>query len=300
MFEFSQLRCFVAVGEELHFGHAAHRLNMTQPPLSRQIQLLEHAIGVSLFDRTSRSVRLTAAGRSFLPEAKRLLRLAEAAALDAKRVARGDAGVLKIGFTGGSSYAFVPHLVTVAAAEMPDVELILREMRTAEQMEALVSGRLDAGLVRLPVDQRGVELVCVARDALILALPDAHALAQPDAKPTLHDLDRNPLVMYSPTENRFLYDLVSGLFRTANIAPLYVQHVNQVHTVLGLVSTGLGVAIVPDSARRLAMRGVTLRPLHPAPHATAELHIAWRQNADNPALRQFRDLVLPKVCMRTG
>jgi len=297
MLEFGQLRCFVAVGEELHFGRAAQRLNMTQPPLSRQIQLLEHAVGVSLFERTSRSVRLTAAGRSFLPEAKRLLRLAEAAALDAKRVARGDAGVLKLGFTGGASYAFVPNLVTVAATEMPDVELILREMRTAEQMEALVSGRLDAGLVRLPVDRRAVELVCVVREALVLALPADHALARANAAPSLRDLDQQPVVMYSPTENRFLYDLVSGLFRSADVAPLYVQHVNQVHTVLGLVGSGLGVSIVPESAAALGMRGVTMRELSPAPHTSAELHLAWRRGADNPALRTFRSLVLPKICM---
>lgn len=296
MLEFGQLRCFVAVGEELHFGRAAQRLNMTQPPLSRQIQLLEHAVGVALFERTSRSVRLTAAGRTFFPEAKRLLRLAEAAALDAKRVARGDAGVLKIGFTGGSSYAFVPRLVTIAAAEMPDVELVLREMRTAEQMEALASSRLDAGLVRLPVDRRGMDLVCVARDTLILAAPEGHRLALPEVTPSLLDLDQESLVMYSPTENRFLYDLVSGLFRTANIAPTYAQHVNQVHTVLGLVSTGLGVAIVPESARYLGMRGVVMRELSPALHASAELHLVWRRATDNPALRMFRTLVLPKLC----
>ena len=295
MFEFSQLRSFVAVGEELHFGRAAQRLNMTQPPLSRQIQLLEHALGVPLFERTSRSVRLTAAGRSFLPEAKRLLRLAEAAALDAKRVARGDAGVLKIGFTGGSSYAFVPRLVTEAAALMPDVELILREMRSAEQMEALASGRLDAGLVRLPIDRRGVDLVCIARDPLVLAAPEAHPLARANAGPALAELDGQPLVMYSPTENRFLYDLVAGLFRAANIAPSYAQHVNQVHTVLALVGAGVGLAVVPESSACLAMRGVVVRPFERAPQAVAELYLVWRRPADNPALRLFRNLVLPRL-----
>lgn len=297
MFEFGQLRCFVAVGEELHFGRAAQRLNMTQPPLSRQIQLLEHAVGVSLFERTSRSVRLTAAGRTFLPEAKRLLRLAEAAALDAKRVARGDAGVLKLGFTGGSSYAFLPLLVAEAVAEMPDVELILREMRTAEQMDALGSGRLDAGLVRLPVDRRGVDLLCVARDRLVLAAPEHHGLARAEAAPGLGDLDQVPLIMYSPVDNRFLFDLVSGLFRSANVAPRYVQHVNQIHTVLSLVGTGIGVAVVPDSARCLAMRGVAFREFEPAPQAMAELHLVWRRVSDNPALRMFRNLVLPKLAV---
>jgi DNA-binding transcriptional LysR family regulator len=295
MFEFIQLRCFVAVGEELHFGHAAQRLNMTQPPLSRQIQMLEHEIGVSLFERTSRSVRLTPAGRTFLPEARRLLRLAEGAALAAKRVASGDAGTVTLGFTAGASYAFLPRLVAASTAEMPDVDLVLREMRTADQMEALAAGRLDAGLVRLPVDRRGVDLACVARDNMLLAVPDGHALAATQVAPGMRDLDRMPLIMYSPTEGRYFYDLVSGLFRAADVAPSYVQHISQVHAILALVSAGMGLAMVPEAARNLLVRGVVLRELVPTPGTAAELHMVWRRNHDNPAFRTFRDLVLPKL-----
>ena len=295
MFEFIQLRCLVAAAEELHFGRAARRLNMTQPPLSRQIQMLEHAVGALLFERTSRSVRLTPAGRTFLPEARRLLRLAEGAALTARRVARGDAGTMTLGFTAGASYVFLPRLVAAAAARLPDVDLVLREMPTADQMEALAAGRLDAGLVRLPVDRRGVELARVARDALLLAVPEGHALAAAEMAPGLRDLDRVPLVMYSPIEGRYFYDLVSGLFRAADIAPRYVQHISQVHTILALVSAGMGAALVPEAARNLLVRGVVLRELAPAPGVVAELHLAWRRDGDNPAFRTFRDLVLPEL-----
>lgn len=293
MFEFVQLRCFVAVAEELHFGRAARRLNMTQPPLSRQVQMLEHAVGAVLFERTSRSVRLTPAGRAFLPEARRLLRLAEGAALTARRVARGDAGAVALGFTAGASYAFLPRLVAAAAVAMPGVDLVLREMTTADQMEALAAGRLDAGLVRLPVDRRGVALARVAREALLLAVPEGHELAAAGAAPGLRDLDRAPLVMYSPTEGRYFYDLVSGLFRAADVAPSYVQHISQVHTILALVSAGMGAALVPEAARNLRVRGVVLRELSPAPGAVAELHMVWRRDQDNPAFRTFHDLVLP-------
>ena len=178
MFEFSQLRCFLAVAEDLHFGRAAQRMNMTQPPLSRQIQLLEHELGVTLFERTSRAVKLTPAGRTFLPEAKQMLRLAEGAIVSAKRVARGEVGPVTLGFTPGSSYAFVPRLVAAAMEEMPDVDLVLREMDSAHQMEALAAGRLDAGAVRLPVDRRGMELACVMREQMLLAVPEGHALAE--------------------------------------------------------------------------------------------------------------------------
>jgi DNA-binding transcriptional LysR family regulator len=295
MFEFNQLRCFVAVAENLHFGRAAQRLNMTQPPLSRQIQLLEHDLGVTLFDRTSRSVQLTQAGRTFLPEARQMLRLAEGAAVSVRRVAQGVAGSITLGFTAGSSYGFLPGLVALATAAMPGVDLVLREMITARQMEALGAGLLDAGLVRLPVDRRGNELACVLREPLVLAAPENHVLAKGKA-PGLRDLDRAPFIMYAadaPTEGRYFHDLTSGLFRAADIAPAFVQHVSQIHAILALVSAGMGVSLVPRSAGSLLARGVVLRELRPVPRTLAELYLIWRRGQDNPALTVFREKVLP-------
>jgi DNA-binding transcriptional LysR family regulator len=297
MFEFNQLRCFVAVAENLHFGRAAQRLNMTQPPLSRQIQLLEHDLGVTLFDRTSRSVQLTQAGRTFLLEARQMLRLADGAAKSARRVAQGVAGSIILGFTAGSSYGFLPRLVALAMAEMPDVDLDLREMITARQMEALATGRLDAGLVRLPVDRRGNELACVLSEPLVLAAPEGHPMASGDA-PNLRDLDRVPFIMYAadaPAEGRYFHDLTTGLFRTADIAPRFVQHVSQIHAILALVSAGMGVSLVPRSSGNLLARGVVLRELRPVPRTLAELHLIWRRGQDNPALSAFREKVLPKL-----
>jgi DNA-binding transcriptional LysR family regulator len=297
MFEFNQLRCFVAVAEELHFGRAAHRLNMTQPPLSRQIQLLEHELGVTLFDRTSRSVQLTQAGRVFLPEARQMLRLAEGAAMSARRVERGEAGLVTLGYTAGSSYGFLPRLVNLAMAEMPDVDLVLREMISARQMEALGAGQLDAGLVRLPVDRRGNELICVLREPLMLAVPENHSFAGGEPR-RLRDLDRAPFIMYStdsPTEGRYFHDLTTSVFRAAGIAPNYVQHCTQVHAVLALVSAGMGVALVPRSAGNLLARGVVLRELQPMLRPMAELNMIWRRGNDNPAFQVFRNSVLPQV-----
>lgn len=297
MFEFNQLRGFVAVAETLHFGRAAQRLNMTQPPLSRQIQLLEHDLGVTLFERTSRSVHLTAAGRAFLQEARQMLRLAEGATVSARRVAEGLAGSVTLGFTAGSSYGFLPRLVSLAMKMLPDVDLVLREMTTARQMEALAAGRLDAGLVRLPVDRHGHELICVLREPLVLAVPAAHPMAS-GAPPRLSDLDGVPFIMCatdSPTEGRYFHDLISSLFRAENIAPRFVQHVSQVHAMIALVSGGMGVALVPHSAGALLAKGVVLRELCPAPVIPAELHLVWRQAYDNPALRMFRKVVLPEL-----
>jgi DNA-binding transcriptional LysR family regulator len=264
MYELSQLRCFVAVAEDLHFGHAAARLHMTQPPLSRQVQLLELALDVRPLERNSRSVRLTPAGRAFLPEARRILRLAEEAALVAKRVARGEAGSVTIGFTAGASYDFVPRLVSLASAELPDVDLVLKELVTRDQLEALSSNRIDVGLVRLPVNRRGLELVCVAREPLLIGLPSGHPLAT-GRDLTIRDIDRQPFIMYSPGEGRYFYDLLASVFRSADVMPNYVQYISQTHTILALVSAGLGLALVPESARKLQFDGVVLRPILPAP-----------------------------------
>ncbi len=145
MFELSQLRCFVAVAEELHFGRAAARLNMTQPPLSRQIQILERILGVKLLQRGNRLVRLTPAGQSFLTEARLILKLTESAALLARRVAEGKAGSVNIGFTAASSYSYVPELVAACRQQLPDVELILKEMVSGDQLKRLGAGEIDIG-----------------------------------------------------------------------------------------------------------------------------------------------------------
>lgn len=294
MYELSQLRCFVAVAEDLHFGNAAARLNMTQPPLSRQVQLLEHALDVRLLDRTSRSVSLTSAGRAFLPEARRVLRLAEGAALAARRVARGEAGSVTLGFTAGASYSFLPRLVSLATSELPDVDLVLKEMVTVDQMEALASDRIDFGLVRLPIDRRGVEVVCVMREPLLAALPRNHKLAG-DRDVAVRDVDRQPFIMYSPTEGRYFYDLLASLFRAADVLPTYVQYISQTHTIMALVSAGLGVALVPESARSLNFDGVVLRPLRSAPKTFSELFLVSRRDNDSPAVQIFHNLVLRKI-----
>jgi DNA-binding transcriptional LysR family regulator len=155
MFDLSQLRCFVTVAEELHFGRAAARLNMTQPPLSRQIQVLEHIIEATLLDRTSRSVRLTPAGKSFLPEAKRILKLADSASQVARRIAMGKTGSIKIGFTAAAAYSFLPELIAACRTRLPEVDLSLKEMVSGDQLEALATGQIDAGLLRPPIGAGG-------------------------------------------------------------------------------------------------------------------------------------------------
>ena len=294
MFELSQLRCFVAAAEELHFGRAALRLNMTQSPLSRQIQLLERILDVTLLERTSRSVDLTPAGRVFLIEARRIVRLSESAALSARRVAKGDAGRVAIGFTAVSGYNLVPQIVANARVGLPNIELELREMVTTDQVDALLTGLIDIGFVRPPLDRHEFDTVCVRIEPLVVALPAGdprHAKAVLD----LADFDDQPLIMYTRQGAGYFHQMLVRLFDTAGVAPLYLQHVTQIHSMLGLVHAGLAAAIVPESASGLHLNDLQFRRLATLPEKPVELHMAWRRDNANPALEPMR-----KLCAETA
>ncbi|MCV9939504.1 LysR substrate-binding domain-containing protein [Boseaceae bacterium BT-24-1] len=281
MFELSQLRCFVAVAEELHFGRAALRLNMTQPPLSRQIQILERVLDVVLLERSNRTVKLTPAGKSFLAEARRLLKLAESAALLAKRVANGKAGSINIGFTATSAYSYVPQLVAACRRELPEVEVSLKEMVSGDQLKRLDSGEIDIGLLRPPIPRRGLGVFRVMAEPLIAAVPVGHALARAESV-SLPDLAGEPFIMYAPYEARYFHDLLVELFSRAGLVPNYVQHLAQIHSMLAMVHSGVGVALVPETAVNLHFSGVALRPLDLPRHRPAELFFVSRDDNDNP------------------
>ena len=196
MFELAQLRCFTTVATELNFRRAAERLNMTQPPLSRQIQLLEHSLGVELFTRSTRSVALTAAGRAFFIEAQHLLERAHQAAASARRFAAGDIGSVSISFVGSAVYEFLPRVIAEARLNQPQVKISLSEMNTHQQHEALRTRRIDLGIVRQPLLQAGYENECLVREPFVLAIPSGHPLATVE-QIDVRSLDCAPFLMYS-------------------------------------------------------------------------------------------------------
>jgi DNA-binding transcriptional LysR family regulator len=293
MFEISQIRCFVAVAEELHFGRAAERLNMTQPPLSRQVRLLEHHVGTQLLDRNSRVVRLTAAGRAFLPEAARILRMAEEAASAARRVAKGEQGALAIGFTAAAGYGLLPDLVRRLRERVPNIALTLKEVVTTAQVEALDAGQLDLGLMRPHAEHGELETVRVAQEALMLALPAREAGDWPQAC-TLDCLHQKPFLMYSPYEARYFFQLINACFDRAGVVPDIVEHVGQIHTMLALVSAGVGAALIPEAAACLQFNGIVLRKVEMTPPRPVETVCSYRRDNDNPILQIFkRDILRP-------
>jgi DNA-binding transcriptional LysR family regulator len=293
MFSLSRLACFIAVAEELHFGRAAERLHMTQPPLSRQIQQLEHELGVQLIERSSRAVALTAAGAAFLPDARRIVALAEGAAMTVRRVPAGDLGTVNIGFTGASARAVLPRLLQAAREKLPDVRLELREMVTAAQIEALAAGELDLGIVRPPVSRPGVLTRALHRENLVAALPADHELAAAEQL-RIEDFDDQPVIMYSPVDARYFNELLISTFTAVGASPKYVQYVTQVHTMLVLVHSGLGMALVPESATTMHPDGVVFREVDAIRDRPVQMNIAWRGDNPNPALVRLMNDVLPE------
>ena len=295
MFSLARLSCFIAVAEELHFGRAAERLHMTQPPLSRQIQQLENELGVQLIDRTTRSVTLTPAGVAFLPDARRILQLAEGAALNVKRVPAGDLGTVVVGFTAASAHAVLPRLLDKAREQLPDVKLELREMVSAAQIEGLMTGELDLGMARPPLKRPGIVSRPLLHEQLIAALPVAHPLVDITRQLTLNDLDDQDVIMYSPVQARYFNELLVSTFTIAGATPRYVQYVTQVHTMLVLVRSGIGIALVPASAATLHPDGVVFRSIGAFRERPVELDAAWRGDSTNPALhRLLRDVLPPR------
>jgi DNA-binding transcriptional LysR family regulator len=287
--ELHQLRCFVAAAEELHFGRAALRLHMTQPPLSRQIQMLERSLGIVLLERNNRGVRLTAAGRGFLRDARHILAFSEQAGTSARRLASGEVGRLTLGFTGVSAYNLVPQLLAKAAIEMPEVEFVLKEMVSDAQLDALSANLIDVGLVRQVRERQMYDAQLVYREPLMVVLPAAHPLAT-QTSVAVADLHLQPFVMYAPDEGRYFYDCIVGLFAMSGITPRYTYHLGQTHTIVSMVQAGLGLSIVPASAQRLHSGALEFRPLRGV-SLNADLHMISRHDNENPVLAGFKTLL---------
>jgi DNA-binding transcriptional LysR family regulator len=288
--ELRQLRHFVAVAERLHFGRAAAALHISQPPLSRSIRSLEARVGATLLARSRRRVELTAEGARFLEEAKRVIAQLERAVEEVGRMAAGAGGRLRIGFVSLADYGVLPGLLRAYKAARPGVALSLREMLTPEQAAALAAGELDFGLLLPPVSVPDLEHLVVQRERFLAALPARHRLAREvgrKARPlAVRELAEEAFVMVPREIAPGLHDIVAGLAARAGFAPRVAQEALQMQTVVSLVSSGLGVALVPSSLANLGRRGVAYREIAD-PHPRLDLWLAWRRGALGVSGRDF-------------
>lgn len=288
MFDLKQLRCFVTVATELNFRRAAERLNMTQPPLTRQIQLLEHELGVQLFERTKHSVRPTTAGQVFLVDATRLLSLAEQAASTARRASKGETGRVRVGFTGAAGHEIVPRLLAAAKHALPDIDVVVHELVSAAQIEAFAANAIDLGIMRPLGSRQKLESFLIDVESLVVVLPEGHALAA-CASIDLADLHRQPFIMHSPDDGKYFHDRTMNLFWSAKVMPEFVQYIDQTPTILSMVRAGLGMGIVPASAQRFRFDNVVFRPIRHA-DVSAEMIMAWRPDQCIPAVTALRSM----------
>jgi DNA-binding transcriptional LysR family regulator len=283
--ELRQLRYFVAVAEELHFRRAAARLHMSQPPLSQQIAALEEELGVRLLERTRRRVELTAAGESFLRDARATLAELDVAVSAARAIDAGQEGVLRVGFVGSALLSIVPGIVQRFRRARPGVEIELRERSTAEQLRAVSTGLIDVGLVRPPIEtDESLHTEVVMRERTIAALPPGHPLASLRRVP-LRRLAGEPLVLFPRAQAPGFHDLLVGELAATGTFPHIAQYAPEMTTIIGLVAAGIGVSLVPASVEHLAIDGVTYRPLAGAPDT--ELVAVTRAAEHSPLVSAF-------------
>ena len=286
--ELHHLRHFAAVADELHFGRAAERLGMTQPPLSQSIKRLEAALGVTLFERSRRKVMLTAAGRVFQEEAKRALVQADAAIRLARRAASEEIAQLSIGFVSAALYRLLPDALRRFRRRFPDVEIRLEEQSTEAQLAGLRDGSLDIGFVHPPLqDTADLTWKTVSRDRPIAAIPAAHDLAGA-ASIELTALADCDFVLFPGRQGPVLQGRIIQACRRAGFLPRIVQEAQRMHTILSLVAAGLGVSLVPSGARSLGLDGVVFVPVAGLPDDLAwELAMIRRPRSARRHARAF-------------
>jgi DNA-binding transcriptional LysR family regulator len=286
--ELRHLRYFIAVAEELNFGRAAVRLHIAQPPLSRQIRDLEREIGTPLFERGARGVSLTVAGRAFLPEARLTLTQAERAQRTAQRAAQGEAGRLRVGFVDAATHSgILPDVLAFFRMHLPGIGLTLHEMDAPQQADALRDGRIDLAIVLSPPADADhwLHVDVVYSDPLIVALPRTHRLAS-RRRLAMSDLSTEGFVLFPRPVAPALHDEVIARCRAARFSPRIVQEAVSWHTIVSLVSAGIGLAFVPRSIHELRQAGVVYRPVRDL-HIDMELVATWRRGERSPVRDRF-------------
>lgn len=291
--ELRHLRYFIAVAEELHFGRAAQRLNISQPPLSQQIQILEQQIGARLFARTNRSVQLTAAGRQYLLDARQILLQVDQAADKAARLHRGDEGELRIGFTSSAPFiTAVSDALFTFRQRYPGVHIQMQEINTRQQLEPINEGRLDLGVMRNTPLPETLDHQLMLREPLFAVLPKSHRLATRPAI-SVKALAQEPFVFFDPKVGTALYTETLALLQRYEIQPNIAQEVGEAMTILGLVSAGLGISILPASFSRIRLEDVSWVALKEA-DAWSEVWLVWAKRRETTALmKHMKELLLP-------
>lgn len=294
--ELRHLRYFIAVATELHFGMAAEKLHIAQPPLSKQIQDLEIELGFELFNRTKRSVALTPAGQAFLIEVNQIFQQLDRAIDIGRKTSRGELGQISIGFVGSATYNILPVMLQQFRDRYPDVQIELHELTTDRQLIWLREGRIDIGLIRPPIVDRALNSQVIFQESLVVALPTNHHLARLDTI-ELSSLAAEPFILFPRQLAPGLYDTIITICQAAGFSPQVVQECIQMQTIVSLVSANMGVSILPASIQEAQRQGVIYKPIQLKSlgiEQLATIAIVWRINDDSPTMNRLLEIVLEK------
>ena len=289
MIEIRQFRYFEAIGSTLNFSRAAERLHMAQPPLSRQIQQLEEELGVALIDRSVRPFVLTRAGSFFYEQSVQMLARVNEVVKATRRVGAGQRRWLGVGFVPSVLYGFLPRTVQQFTSDHPELDLILSELTSVQQIEALRAGRIDIGFGRLRIDAEGIDNTVLAEEPLVVVLPKTSPLSKhPDV--SMADLLQEVLVIYPSQPRPSFADQILSQFRVRGYAVEKTYETNGLQTAIGLVAAGMGVTVVGSSVQRLQRDDVVYLPFR-EPGVTTPLIMSTRSGEPSADLARFRELV---------
>ncbi len=284
MIDIRQMRYFVVLAETLHFGRAAERLHLTQPPLSRQLAALESELGVRLLDRDARSVRLTRAGQRFLADCRAVLASFDQACRNAQLADRGELGELAVGFMMHAAHTVLPRLMRRYMTAYPEVEVRLKEVIPSLLVDDVLTGRFDAAIMFPPGPVRGLQSFPVHSEVLCLAVHADHDLAHRE-RIDVSDLHGRPLIVTPQEVAPTLRDAITRYFHDGGASPSVRLETQLQQTIVSLVAENLGIALVPESMRKLGIAGVVFRDLENPP--VIDNVIVWRPGNLNPALGNF-------------
>ena len=287
--DLKQLKYFVTVADEGHFGRAAKRLHRSQPPVSMKIMHLEDELGVNLFNRDTRNVSLTEAGVVFLERARAILNSVEEAKHALQDAEQGLRGQLSVGFVSSATMNVLPKTLKLFQSNFPKVQLHLRELTTGQQLQAFEQGNIRVGLVRLPCYAPHIEVTEVLEEHFICALPSRHPLSS-KREISIADLENEGIISYPSDLVPSAYNNLLQLFESAHFTPKFVQEAVHLQTILSLVGEGMGIALIPESSRRAQQEGVVYRPLLTS--YLSKLGLVRRRNDDSPLVRNFCGTVL--------
>lgn len=293
MLNMNQVRCFIAVATELSFRRAAKSLNMSQPPLTRQIQLLEHHLNITLLNRDKRTVALTIAGKAFYHEALGLMKHIHDIEQYTRRVASGEVGTVSIGFVPNAFYKFLPELLAILKEQFPFINISLQQVDTFQQVESIINHQIDIGIVRIIPENSALESKLCIEETFLAAIPRTHPLAS-NKTLALKDFDNQSVIMYSISWKPF-YDLLTHAFENEDTKPNYVQFEANTMNILSLVNAGFGAALVPESASTFKFDNVVYIPLSTTQNLSNKMYFTWRKDNENEAFHLIKDVIMTHI-----